>query len=220
MFISLPRSVALSNIQIYALRQSPVAPIRPAVRFLSSGTPSIKILLWKLTYYPLYLPETSAPDIRTRLRDDLKQSMRSKNSFRTTTIRSVLAEITNADKANKDTPITQDAIYSLLHKSITRRNDSATQFRSASRPDLASKEDAESELLSSFLPPQLTDVEVEDKLRIAFTSLQEAGTAGNLNPNALVGKLLKSFYETTERASVKADAVSKRAREIVQAAAK
>ncbi|KAG9095500.1 hypothetical protein FS749_010339 [Ceratobasidium sp. UAMH 11750] len=200
MFISLPRSVALSNIQIYALRQSPVAPIRPAVRFLSSETP--------------------APDIRTRLRDNLKQSMRSKNSFRTTTIRSVLAEITNADKPNKDTPITQDATYSLLHKSIARRNDSATQFRSASRPDLASKEDAESELLSSFLPPQLTDVEVEDKLRIAFTSLQEAGMAGNLNPNALVGKLLKSFYETTERASVKADVVSKNAREIVQAAAK
>ncbi|KAG8712099.1 hypothetical protein FRC08_015032 [Ceratobasidium sp. 394] len=200
MLISLSRSVALRNIQLYALRQSRVTPIQLAVRFLSCETP--------------------APDIRTRLRDDLKQSMRSKNSFRATTVRSVLAEITNADKANKDAPITQDSIYSLLHKSIARRNDSATQFRSASRPDLASKEDAESELLSSFLPPQLTDVEVEDKLRTAFTSLQEAGTAGNLNSNALVGKLLKSFYETTERASVKADAVSKKAREIVQAAAK
>ncbi|KAG8738660.1 hypothetical protein FRC10_006628, partial [Ceratobasidium sp. 414] len=160
-------------------------------------------------------------DIRTRLRDDLKQSMRSKDSFRTTTIRSVLAEITNADKANKDKLITQDTIYSLLQKSIARRNDSATQFRSASRPDLASKEDAESELLSSFLPPQLTEIEVEQRLRATFASLQEAGGAtGNMNPNALVGKLLKAFYETTERASVKVDSVSKKAKEIVQAVAK
>jgi hypothetical protein len=40
------------------------------------------------------------------------------------------------------------------------------------------------------------------------------------NPGALVGKLIKVFYETTERASVKADVVSKKAREIVQAAGK
>ncbi|KAG9079233.1 hypothetical protein FRC06_007867 [Ceratobasidium sp. 370] len=147
--------------------------------------------------------------------------MRSKDSFRTTTIRSVLAEITNADKANKGVLVPQDAIYSLLQKSIARRNDSAAQFRSASRSDLASKEEAESELLSSFLPPQLTEIEVEQKLRAAFASLQEAGGAvGNINPNALVGKLMKVFYETTERASVKADAVSKKAKEIVQAAAK
>ncbi|KAG8770016.1 hypothetical protein FRC12_004577 [Ceratobasidium sp. 428] len=193
------RLIILRNTQLYALRPTPrIFPKSIAVRFSST--------------------ETISTDIRTKLRDDLKQSMRSKDSFRTTTIRSVLAEITNADKANKGAPIAQDTIYSLIQKSIARRNDSATQFRTASRSDLASKEEQESELLSSFLPPQLSDSEIEQKLQAAFATL--GATSGNVNPNALVGKLMKSFYETTERASVKADAVSKKAKEIIQAAAK
>lgn len=95
-------------------------------------------------------------------------------------------------------------------------NDSAVQFRSASRPDLAEKEELESQVLSSFLPTQLGDEEIEQRLREAFSKLES--TTGN--PGALVGKLMKAFYETTERASVQADAVSKKAREIIQSAAK
>ncbi|QRW11273.1 YqeY domain-containing protein [Ceratobasidium sp. AG-Ba] len=161
-------------------------------------------------------PDHSSLEIRTRLRDDLKQSMRSKDTFRTTTIRSVLAEITNADKSNKDKPISQDAVYAILQKSIARRNDSASQFRSASRADLAEKEEGESAILTSFLPPQLSDSEIDQRLQTAFASLQGA-TGGN--PGAVVGKILKAFYETTERASVKVEDVSRRAKEIVQAAA-
>ncbi|KAH7322302.1 Yqey-like protein-domain-containing protein [Rhizoctonia solani] len=155
------------------------------------------------------------PDVRVRLRDDLKQAMKSKDTFRSTTIRSVLAEITNADKANKDTPITHDNILSLLQKSISRRTESASQFRSASRTDLAEKEEAECQVLSSFLPAQLSEEDVDRRLREAFLKLES--TAGS--PGALVGKLMKAFYETTERASVQADAVSKKAREIIQSAA-
>ncbi|KAG8705109.1 hypothetical protein FRC11_009309 [Ceratobasidium sp. 423] len=154
-------------------------------------------------------------DVRTQLRDELKQAMKSKDSFRSTTIRSVLAEITNADKANKGTPITNDNILSLLQKSISRRTDSASQFRSASRADLAEKEEAECQILTSFLPAQLSEEEVDRRLREAFSKLET--TTGN--PGALVGKLMKAFYETTERASVQADAVSKKAREIIQSAA-
>jgi uncharacterized protein YqeY len=69
-------------------------------------------------------------------------------------------------------------------------------------------------VLSTFLPAQLSEEEVESRLREAFSKLEN--TAGN--PGALVGKLMKAFYETTERASVQADAVSKKAREIIQAA--
>ncbi|CAE6406648.1 unnamed protein product [Rhizoctonia solani] len=154
-------------------------------------------------------------DVRTQLRDELKQAMKSKDSFRSTTIRSVLAEITNADKANKGTPIANDSILFLLQKSIARRTDSASQFRSASRTDLAEKEEAECQLLSSFLPVQLSEEEVDRRLREAFSKLQS--TAGN--SGALVGKLIKAFYETTERAAVQGEAVSKKAREIIESAA-
>ncbi|CAE6444539.1 unnamed protein product [Rhizoctonia solani] len=154
-------------------------------------------------------------DARTRLRDELKQAMKSKDSFRSTAIRSVLAEITNADKANKGTPITNDTILSLLQKSIARRTDAASQFRAASRTDLGEKEEAECQVLSSFLPAQMSEEEVDRRLREAFSKLET--TTGN--PGALIGKLMKAFYETTERASVQADAVSKKAREIIQSAA-
>jgi hypothetical protein len=66
------------------------------------------------------------------------------------------------------------------------------------------------------LPAQLSEGEIEQRLRSAFVLLE--GVTGN--PGALVGKLMKAFYETTDRASVKTDVVSKKAREIVQAAEK
>ncbi|CAE6448618.1 unnamed protein product [Rhizoctonia solani] len=162
----------------------------------------------------LFTSDLPKADVRTRLRDELKQAMKAKDSFRSTTIRSALAEITNADKANKGTPIANDSILSLLQKSIARRTESASQFRSASRNDLAEKEDAECQVLSAFLPAQLNEEEVENRLREAFSKLEN--TTGN--PGALVGRLMKAFYETTERASVQADAVSKKAREIIQSA--
>lgn len=147
--------------------------------------------------------------------------------------------MTNADKANNSSPIAHAAILSILQKSIARRvsllhafagclwsnysfitelpqNDSAAQFRSASRPDLAEKEELESQVLSGFLPAQLGEEVIEERLREAYSKLN--ATTGN--PGALVGKLMKAFYETTERASVQADTVSKKARQIIQAAAK
>ncbi|ELU44153.1 YqeY domain-containing protein [Rhizoctonia solani AG-1 IA] len=162
-----------------------------------------------------FASELHTADVRTRLREELKQAMKAKDSFRSTTIRSALAEITNADKANKGTLIADDNILSLLQKSIARRTESASQFRSASRNDLAEKEEAECQVLSGFLPAQLSEEEIENRLREAFSKLES--TTGN--PGALVGKLMKAFYETTERASVQADAVSKKAREIIQSAA-
>ena len=81
---------------------------------------------------------------------------------------------------------------------------------------MAEKEESESAVLSSFLPTQLGDEEIEKRLREAFAKLES--TAGN--PGALVGKLMKAFYETTERASVQADVVSKKAREIIRSAVK
>jgi uncharacterized protein YqeY len=80
---------------------------------------------------------------------------------------------------------------------------------------LAEKEEAECRVLSSFLPAQLSEEEVERRLREVFAKLENATG----NPGALIGKLMKAFYETTERASVQADAVSKKAREIIQSAA-
>ncbi|KAB5588762.1 Altered inheritance of mitochondria protein 41 [Ceratobasidium theobromae] len=173
------------------------------------------------------------PDIRAQLREELKQAMKAKDTSRSITIRSIIAEITNADKANKDIPISHENALSLLQKSIARRvsrpipytlpnlltpvlsqTDSASQFRLASRVDLAKKEEAECQILRSFLPAQLSEAEIERRLREAFTKIES--TAGNVG--ALTGKLMKVFYQTTERSSVQGDAVSKIAREIIQAA--
>jgi uncharacterized protein YqeY len=144
-----------------------------------------------------------------RLRDELKAAMKQKDTFKLTVIRSVLAEVTNADKAGP-APIKDNGILAVIQKSISQRTESATQFRAASRTDLAEKEDAEAALLVGFLPPQLTESEVEERLRAIIKNLGEG-----LDKQRGVGIVMKEFYQQVDKAQVQGDMVAKKVRDLL-----
>jgi len=155
---------------------------------------------------------TAAPeDIRKRLTDELKTAMKAKDTLKSTTIRSVLAEVYSADKLQAQ-PLPAGGIVSVLRKAVTRRADAAAEFDKAARADLAEKERKEADVLQAFVPPLLATPEIDRRLQEVLAELQPAP-----GDKKALGQVFKAFYARVDRSAVDTDLVKKRAEALLAA---
>ena len=97
---------------------------------------------------------------KDRLNADLKDAMRNKDAIKRTVIRTLLSEIRNAEiSAQKD--LQEGDIEDVMSKQAQQRRDSIEAFGEAGRQDLVDKETAELNIISAYLPEQMTEVEIE-----------------------------------------------------------
>lgn len=120
-----------------------------------------------------------------QVRADLTESMKARNAERTSTLRMLQAALKNK-QINLKRELTDEEALSTIHKSVKQRLDSIEQYTKGNRPDLASKEQAEMEILKSYLPAELTDAELESGLRevIASTGAQSKKDLGKVMKEA------------------------------------
>jgi len=135
--------------------------------------------------------------------------MKGKDALQAKVIRSVMAEVLNAEKANPDR-FNDSMIMPIIQKAVAQRNDSATQYQVAGRADLASEEVKERDILSVYLPTQLTESEVDAHIQGVLSALGEKPS---------IGKVMKAFYEKVERTAVKGDLVAARAKALLEPSA-
>ncbi|KAK7685352.1 hypothetical protein QCA50_011716 [Cerrena zonata] len=103
-------------------------------------------------------------DVRSQILSELKAAMKAKNTVKSTTIRSVLTEVYSVDK-QKSELIPSNKIQDIIRKAVDRRTQVAEEYVKAMRPDLAEKELTEAAVLAEFLPPQLSEEEIDRVLR-------------------------------------------------------
>lgn len=103
-------------------------------------------------------------DKRTEFNTRLKESLKSKDAIATATIRLILAALKDRDitaRGNGKTDgIDDNEILSMLGSMIKQRTESAQTYADAGRDDLADREQAEIEVIKSFMPAQLDEAEV------------------------------------------------------------
>ena len=112
----------------------------------------------------------TAPNTQTleeRLKADLREAMRAKDQLRVDTIRLALnafhlEEVARTDKDHKlfRQPLTEADRLAILEKQVKQREEAADIYRRAGRTEAAAKEQREAELLSAYLPAQLSDAEL------------------------------------------------------------
>ena len=97
--------------------------------------------------------------LKERITADMKSAMRARDAERLGTIRMLQAAIKQREV---DERITLDdaQVVAVIEKMIKQRKEAATQFEAAGRSDLLAKEMAEIDLLTGYLPEQLSDAEV------------------------------------------------------------
>lgn len=100
--------------------------------------------------------------LKSQIQNDITAHMKAGRTFERDTLRLVLGAIQSAEKSGK-TPkdFTDTEVEAFLSKQIKTRRDSATIYTEAGATERATKENAEAELLASYLPEPLTETEVQ-----------------------------------------------------------
>ncbi len=109
-----------------------------------------------------------------QLQEAQKDAMRAKDKLRLGTIRMALAEI---KQRQIDAQIQPDDpnVLAVLTKMVKQRKESASQYISASRQDLADTELAEITVIEQFLPQALTAAELDELLLQAISATGASG---------------------------------------------
>jgi len=103
-----------------------------------------------------------APVLREKINNAVKDAMKSRDERRVSTLRMMNASIKNADieaRGQGKEPINEADLLSLFQKMIKQRQESAELYDKGGRAELAQQERAEIEIISAYLPKQMSDVE-------------------------------------------------------------
>jgi uncharacterized protein YqeY len=124
--------------------------------------------------------------LKARLESDLRDAMKSRDELVTSTLRMAIAAVRTAEVAGKQArELTDDEVLGVLTREAKKRREAATAFGDAGRAESAQKELAEEEILTRYLPAQLSDDEISDIVR-------EALTQGGFGSIAQMGQAMKA----------------------------
>ena len=102
--------------------------------------------------------------LREKINDGVKDAMKSQDKLRLSTLRLVNAAIKNADiearGAGKD-PLDDDALLALMQKMIKQREELVELYEKGGRKELADQERGEIEIITGFLPKQMSEAEMK-----------------------------------------------------------
>ncbi len=125
---------------------------------------------------------------------EIKNAMKAKDKVALEALRGIKKELIEANTAKGvDGEVGEDAGLKILQKMVKQRKDAAAIFVDQGREDLAEKENAEIEVISKFLPEQISGEELE-KLVAAIVeksgaqSIKEMGKAMGIASKELGGK--------------------------------
>lgn len=125
-------------------------------------------------------------DLSQRLNEDMKQAMKSQDKFKLSTIRMVRSAIKNVEIDAKRT-LNDDEVLEILGREIKQRKDALQEFENASRFDLVDNVKAEIDILSKYLPAQLSEEEIQVIVR---ETIQETGATSKADMGKVMGALM------------------------------
>ena len=131
--------------------------------------------------------------LEQQIQEDIKVAMKAKDPVATAATRAIKGEILiykTSECGSKD--VTDGDILKMIQKLVKQRKEAAEQFVAAGRQDLADNELAEAAVMEKYLPKQLSEAEVEEKVKaiiaeVGATSIKDMGKVMGAANKALAG---------------------------------
>jgi len=102
--------------------------------------------------------------LKERIKNDIKEAMRAKDTARRDTLRYLSAAIKQVE-VDERRELNDSDVEKILMKYAKQREDAIAQFKEGGREDLVAKDQAELDLVNSYLPEPMSDEELETLLR-------------------------------------------------------
>lgn len=124
-----------------------------------------------------------------QIQQEMKEAMKSRDSLKTNTLRSVIASVKNhlvSSEEARAREVSDELMIDLIAKEAKKREESIEAYKKAGRDDLVSSESQELEILSKYLPEELS----ADEIRVI--ALQTIDDLKANNPSDL-GKVMREL---------------------------
>lgn len=138
------------------------------------------------------------------LNSDLKEALKGGNRDKADLIRNLKSDLKYRE-IDKKAPLTDDEMVAVLSSAAKKRREAIEQFKAGGRNDLVKRETGQLELITGYLPKQMSDEEVT---KLVTEIIAELGAAGPAD----LGKVMKEIMPRT-----KGRADGSKVREIVAA---
>lgn len=124
--------------------------------------------------------------LKEKINNNLKEAMKNKDGLAVSVLRLLVSAIKNKEIMLRQTAaeLDDEQIVEVISSEIKKRKDSIVAYEQGGRHDLAEKEKKETGILEKYLPPRLSDEEIEKIVR-------EIATAdGGKNFGAIMGRVM------------------------------
>ena len=137
--------------------------------------------------------------LRDKIDTDYKNALKSKDKIQISTYRLILSGIKDLDISNRSGPNKKETndedIKKLLKKMIKQRSESIDIYKKNNRKDLLEVEEKESEILSGYLPKQLSE---EETKKICTQTVSKIGANSIKDMGKVMGELKKQYEDSLD----------------------
>ena len=137
--------------------------------------------------------------MRDKIDNDYKNALKSKDKNKISTYRLILSGIKDLDINNRSGPNKKETddedIKRLLKKMIKQRSESIEIYKKNNRSDLLEIEQGEHNILSEYLPKQLSETETE---KICEEIIKNSGASSLKDMGKVMGELKKNHADTID----------------------
>ena len=137
--------------------------------------------------------------IKEKINDEYKTALKSKDKNKISTYRLILSGIKDLDISNRSGPNKKETddedIKKLLKKMIKQRNESVEIYKKNKREDLLKIEQGEIDLLSTYLPEQLSE---EETKKICSEIISKVGAQSIKDMGKVMGELKKNYSDSID----------------------
>lgn len=143
--------------------------------------------------------------LKTAITDDMKAAMRAKDSARLSALRLLLAAMKQRE-VDERIELSDADVLGILEKLMKQRRESIVQYEKGAREDLAAVERGEIEVLSAYLPQQMS---AEEIAAAVIAAISESGAASAKDMGKVMNVLRPKLAGRADMGAVSAQVKAK-----------
>lgn len=128
--------------------------------------------------------------LREQISEDMKKAMKSGARLELETLRTIRAQIIEFEKRGEGTDMSPEQEISILTSAVKKRKEAIEQYEKGGRPDLAEQEKKELEIITQYLPKQLSEDEIK---QVISKYISETGASGQKDFGKVMPLVMKEL---------------------------
>ena len=137
--------------------------------------------------------------LKEKLLLDMKEAMKSKDSLKLGTVRSVISAVKNQEIDLKK-ELSEEEILTIVSREVKKRKEAAVLYEKGNRPELKDKEIQEMKILQTYLPEQVSEKDLRRRIQEV---IDETGAEGMKDFGKIMKTLVPEFKGKADNSLIK-----------------